>query len=190
MSSLAEQRAAIAPLARAELARRRLADFLGLILPSYDDAPHEGALRAPGGSGARARSVGWSSSCRRGTAKSEHASRGFPAWYLGRRPDERVVLASYAAELAEAELASSARTPARSALAVPRRAVSAESAAVNRWDTTKGGGVIAAGVRGGLTGHGANLLIVDDPVKDREEADTEAIRNSPGRGGRRSRRRG
>ena len=60
----------------------------------------------------------------------------------------------------------------------PASRVSAESAAVNRWNTTQGGGVIAAGVRGGLTGYGANLLIVDDPVKDREEADSAAIRNS------------
>jgi predicted phage terminase large subunit-like protein len=56
--------------------------------------------------------------------------------------------------------------------------VSPESAAVNRWNTTGGGGVIAAGVGGGLTGFGADLLIVDDPVKDRSEADSPAIREA------------
>ncbi len=44
MSSLTEQRTAVAPLARAELARRRLGDFLQTMLPSYERTPHTEAL--------------------------------------------------------------------------------------------------------------------------------------------------
>jgi predicted phage terminase large subunit-like protein len=49
---------------------------------------------------------------------------------------------------------------------------------VGRWHTSDGGGLIAAGVGGGITGFGADLLVIDDPLKGREEADSEAIRES------------
>lgn len=178
MSSLAEQRVAVAPLARQELARRRLGDFLSLMLPNYVETPHTRALCGHL-EALEARDINRLAVFmppRHG--KSEHASRGFPAWYLGRRPQESVVLASYAAELAEANSRRARGHLLDARWPFPSVSVSPESAAVNRWHTTKQGGVIAAGARGGLTGHGANLLIVDDPVKDREEADSEAIRNS------------
>lgn len=109
--------------------------------------------------------------------KTLHASQALPAWYLGRRPSESVILASYAAELAE----SNSRR-ARGFVTDPRfpfaTNVAADSSAVNRWATSAGGGLIAAGVGGGITGFGAHLLIVDDPVKGREEADSAAIRES------------
>ncbi len=49
---------------------------------------------------------------------------------------------------------------------------------VEGWSTTKGGGYIPAGVGGGITGKGAHCFIVDDPIKDAEEADSETIRQN------------
>lgn len=174
----AEQRAAVAPLARAELARRRLGDFLALLVPSYERTPHTKLLCGHLEALERREITRLAVFLPPRHSKSEHASRGFPAWYLGRHPDESVILTSYAAELAEANSRRARGHLLDPSWPFPGVSVSAESAAVNRWHTTRRGGVIAAGVRGGLTGHGANLLVVDDPVKDREEADSEAIRNS------------
>jgi len=108
--------------------------------------------------------------------KTYHVSERFPAWYLGRHPGQNVILASYAAELAEASSrkARSLVTDGRWPFLDVR--ISGESAAVNRWHTDAGGGCIAAGVGGGLTGFGADLLIIDDPVKDRASADSESQR--------------
>jgi predicted phage terminase large subunit-like protein len=51
-----------------------------------------------------------------------------------------------------------------------------DSQAAGRWHTNKGGGYLAAGVGGGITGRGAHLFIVDDPFKGRAEADSERER--------------
>ncbi len=47
-----------------------------------------------------------------------------------------------------------------------------------RWLTEKGGGLIAVGIGGPLTGRGANLMIVDDPIKNRSEAESAVVRNN------------
>jgi len=110
--------------------------------------------------------------------KSRTCSNMLPSFMLGRRPKQSIVLASYAAELAEQnsrkvrELVSDERYPFLDS------EVSPESRAVNRWATTKGGVVIAAGIGGGLTGFGADALIIDDPVADRAAAESPTIRES------------
>jgi peptidoglycan hydrolase-like protein with peptidoglycan-binding domain len=48
---------------------------------------------------------------------------------------------------------------------------------VEKWNTTAGGGFTAAGRGGGITGKGAHILIVDDPIKDQEEADSVLVRD-------------
>lgn len=104
-------------------------------------------------------------------SKSEQVSRLFSAYYLSRNPDKYVGLASYGVELA--------RTLARAARSNYREAggsISSESAAVTHWETTKGGGMWAAGVGGAITGKGAHLLVIDDPVKDAADARSEVIR--------------
>jgi predicted phage terminase large subunit-like protein len=58
-----------------------------------------------------------------------------------------------------------------------RIALSAERAAVQDWETAEGGGVRAAGVGAGITGFGGDLIIIDDPVKSREEAESLAYRD-------------
>jgi len=49
---------------------------------------------------------------------------------------------------------------------------------VQEWETTEGGGYRAAGVGGGITGMGAHVLVIDDPLKDRAEAESETVRDS------------
>lgn len=103
--------------------------------------------------------------------KSELISRYFPAWYLGVFPDRRVILASY-----EADFASTWGRKARDLLEEfgPQHfgiRVSSASSAASRWDIQdRDGGMVTAGARGAITGKGANLFIIDDPVKNHEQA--------------------
>jgi predicted phage terminase large subunit-like protein len=168
----------LAPLAAAELARRRLTDFAALLVPGYERAAHLNLLADHLEALERRKIARLLIQMPPRHGKTLHVSQALPAWWLGRHPADSVILASYATELAEAN-----SRRARGFLLDPRWPfpdvrVSPESSAVGRWNTTDRGGLIAAGVGGGLTGFGADLLVVDDPVKDRAEADSEAVRES------------
>lgn len=108
--------------------------------------------------------------------KSELISRYTPAWYLGTYPDRKVMLASY-----EHGFASSWGRKARDVLneygqSVWNVSVSDASARMDFWELQSREGVmVTAGVGGGLTGKGAHLLIIDDPVKNSEQASSQTI---------------
>jgi predicted phage terminase large subunit-like protein len=102
--------------------------------------------------------------------KSEITSRYAPAWYLSLFPDRQVMLASY-----EADFAASWGRKARDVLEewgpTFGLQVRQDSSAANRWQIAgREGGMVTAGVGGPITGRGAHLLIVDDPVKNAEDA--------------------
>jgi predicted phage terminase large subunit-like protein len=111
--------------------------------------------------------------------KSELISRYLPAWYLGRYPERRVMLVGYAAAFAR-----SWGRKARSLLADHGREtfgveVDLGVRAAADWGL-RGyeGGMVTAGMGGPLTGRGANLLIIDDPIKNAEQAQSAAIREN------------
>lgn len=109
--------------------------------------------------------------------KSELASRRFPAWYLGNYPLNPIIAASYNSELAGdfgREVRNIVASPEYRALFDVKLAQ--DSQAANRWHTDKGGAYVAAGVGTAITGRGAKILLIDDPFKDREEADSEIRR--------------
>ena len=109
------------------------------------------------------------------SSKSTHVSRIFPSWWLGRHPDDGVILASYGQELATGH-----GRAVRDLLGHPRYPFAtnlrSDVKAAGRWQTEQGGGLLAAGVGTGLTGFGGTLVVLDDPIKDREEADSEVVR--------------
>jgi predicted phage terminase large subunit-like protein len=110
--------------------------------------------------------------------KSELATKRFPAFALGRDPTRQIIQASY-----NSDLATDFGRQVRNIVAtqryqnVFRTELAADSKAANRWNTSTGGAYVAAGVGTAVTGRGANILIIDDPLKDREEADSENRRN-------------
>jgi predicted phage terminase large subunit-like protein len=111
--------------------------------------------------------------------KSELASRRFPAWYLGRNPHKSIIAASY-----NSDLAGDFGRTVRNIVASPEFGrlfnvgLAQDSRAADRWNTVQGGAYVAAGVGTAITGRGANVLLIDDPLKDRQEADSETTRNS------------
>ena len=109
--------------------------------------------------------------------KSEFCSKWFPAWYLNRFPDKRVMLCSYEADFA-ATWGRKTRDVIESNAEWLKVKVAQQSSAANRWDIAEhAGGMVTAGVGGPITGRGADLLIIDDPVKNQEEAHSQSYRD-------------
>lgn len=112
--------------------------------------------------------------------KSELATRRFPAWYLGRNPDKDIISSSYNSDLANdfgRDVRNIMREPACKGV-FPDAGLAQDSQAVGRFSTPKGGKYSAAGVGTAVTGRGAHVFIVDDPLKDREEAESERRRET------------
>lgn len=110
--------------------------------------------------------------------KSELASRSFPSWYLGRNPSKQIIAASYNSDLAN-DFGREVRNIVGSneyKAVFGDVSLSADSQAADRWHTNKGGSYVAAGVGTAITGRGADIFLIDDPVKDREEADSDIKR--------------
>jgi len=101
--------------------------------------------------------------------KSELISHWLPVWYLNTWPERRIILATYGAEFA-ADWGRRVRNTVQEHADTLQVRIAQDSAAANRWHTTAGGGMVAAGAGGPLTGRGADLFIIDDPIKTAEDA--------------------
>lgn len=108
--------------------------------------------------------------------KSVRVAGDFPAWWLAQRPDARVVMASYSSSLAARNGRQIRRRISDNDLGIE---IADDNGSVQDW-TLKGyeGGVLSVGVGSGLTGRPADLMIIDDPIKDRKEADSETYREN------------
>lgn len=107
-------------------------------------------------------------------------SQLYPAWHLGRNPAHSVILASYGATLAHKNSRAVRNLVARQRYRdlFPGVGLAADSQKVDSWRIAHyEGGMDAVGVGGGVTGKGAHLIIVDDPVKSREEAESQTMRD-------------
>lgn len=110
--------------------------------------------------------------------KSELCSIGFPAWYLGRNPEREIITVSYSAELAQ-DFGSKTRAIVNDPIykAIFDVTLKEDEQAKAKWRTNKGGSYTSVGVGGAITGRGANILLFDDPIKNREEAESEVYRD-------------
>lgn len=110
--------------------------------------------------------------------KSEFVSKYFPAWYLIRNPEKRIILTGYSAKFAE----SWGRSVRDLITAMGKRygveISKSNSSAGNFSIEGHSGGMIAVGAGGSITGKGADLLIIDDPVKNDKEAHSKRRRES------------
>ena len=112
--------------------------------------------------------------------KSMLTSEHFPAWYLGRSPGKSIVCATYAQDLAD-DFGRKVRNQMIDPLyrrIFPGCVVSPDSASVSRIATEQHGNYFAVGVGGSLTGRGAHVLLIDDPVKGRAEAESQTYRKA------------
>jgi predicted phage terminase large subunit-like protein len=108
--------------------------------------------------------------------KSELISHRTPAWYLGMFPERQVMLASYEASFAQTWGRKARDLLEEHGAGLYGVQVRSDARAADRWYTSAGGVMAASGIGGRFTGMGADLLIIDDPVKNAEEARSAVIR--------------
>lgn len=169
-----------AELAKRELARRRLLDFIKFNFPEYRVNWHHRVL------------VDKLEAVERGDikrlivtmpprhGKSEIVSVQFPAWAIGRNPDKNVIEASYSGDLA-VDFGRQVRNivaSERYGFLFPNLSLAEDSQAKGKWNTNGRGAYNAVGVGGATTGKGADLLLIDDPIKNRQDAESQVVRDS------------
>ena len=113
-----------------------------------------------------------------GSAKSTYATVVAPSWFLGKQPDRRVILASYGGDLARRH-GRRTRQLLRSGESeqVLHATIADDSRAADEFSLTNGSEYIACGIMAGVTGNRAHGIVIDDPIKGREDADSQTIRN-------------
>lgn len=112
-----------------------------------------------------------------GSAKSTYATVVGPSWAMGSRPGFKVIGVSYGSDLARKfgrRMRSIAKQPAFSALF--DTTLSAESSAADEWALENGSEYMGGGILSGITGNRADFAPIDDPIKGRQEADSEVTR--------------
>lgn len=111
------------------------------------------------------------------TGKSVLVSEDLPPWHLGRNPQHEFISASYNVSLPigfSRKIRMRLRDPEYLAL-FPDARLDPDSQSAETWNLVAGGQYLAAGVGGGITGKGAHILSIDDPIKNAEEADSTTV---------------
>lgn len=157
---------------------RGLLDYTRLMFSSYRAAPHHILIAQKLEAVARGEIKRLMIFTPPRHGKSELVSVRFPAWFLGNNPDLRMIGTSYAATLAE-RFSGQARNQFNDHRWPYGVALATETKSKASWDISGyRGGYIAAGVGGAITGSGAHVFLIDDPVKNAEDAQSEAKRES------------
>ena len=111
--------------------------------------------------------------------KTEIISKRFPAYILGKHPEKNIVCCSYGSDLAN-EFGRKAKgiTQTQEFKDVFKGfSLADDKREGGNWETKEGGGYYSVGVGGALTGRGFDIGIIDDPVKNREDAESLVIRD-------------
>lgn len=171
----------------------RLIAYAAYQWPGYRDAPHHRLIARKLEAVERGEITRLMITMPPRHGKSMLASEFFPAWYLGRNPDHSVVMSTYAQDLAD-DFGRKVKNQIEDyAFAEVFKGIGLadDSKSVKRFHIEENnvvleggfehslkqrGSFYAVGVGGPLTGRGAHLLLIDDPVKNREDADSEIIR--------------
>lgn len=112
--------------------------------------------------------------------KSLISTQIFPAWYLGRNPEKSVITATYSQDLSDdfgRNVRNFVNDPYTHAV-FPELQIAEDSNSMKRFMTSAGGAYYAVGRGAAITGRGAHLLLIDDPIKDMEEARSENVRRT------------
>lgn len=112
-----------------------------------------------------------------GSAKSTYGSIVVPSWAMGSRKNFRMIGVSYASDLAR-KMGRRTRSIVKQDAyrRLFRSHISAESSAADEWALDNGSEYMGGGILSGITGNRADLVVIDDPIKGRQDADSETIR--------------
>lgn len=169
-------------LASRELSRRHLLHFVRRTYPNFKENWHHRLLCE--------RLQAFSESVARGDSprlvvtmpprhtKSTIVSQRLPVWHMGRNPMHDVICASYGQTLANKHSRAARTVATDSQVLWDGVALDPERKAVEEWQVRSGGTYRAVGVGGGLTGQGGHLIIIDDPIKGWQEAQSALVRQA------------
>lgn len=110
--------------------------------------------------------------------KSRTVSESFPSWFMAKDPTRHTIAVSYSADLGVkfgAKNKEKFETLGKDFFGVE---LSAETKSKSPWETSLGARFLGTGIGGSVTGFGADLLIIDDPFKNRQEANSALIRQN------------
>lgn len=107
--------------------------------------------------------------------KSYTVTETLPSWFLGNHPTDGVIIAGYESTFAEQFSRRNRDKFTTFAPDIFRVNPNSGAQGVALWETEKGGTCRAAGLKAGITGYGAELFIIDDPIKNKEQADSETV---------------
>lgn len=111
-------------------------------------------------------------------SKSMSISETFPSYFIGKNPERRVIEVSYSDSLAKKFGRSNRNKVREYGEQLFNIRISEDNAGVTNWGIDgHRGGMISAGIMGSITGEGSDLLVIDDPIKNRAEADSATYRN-------------
>jgi predicted phage terminase large subunit-like protein len=169
---------AVVEIFRRRKAKESLLGFVEYTYPNYRAASHHRLIASKLEAVARGEIDRLMIACPPRHGKSELASKRFIAWLLGGDPTKTIITASY-----NSDIAGDFGREVRNIVGSPEFGrvfdgveLASDSRASDRWHTSKGGSYVAAGVGTAITGRGAHVLVIDDPHKDREEADSDTMR--------------
>jgi hypothetical protein len=112
------------------------------------------------------------------THNSTYGSVVAPTWAMGKYPGMKIILSSYGSDLSRKH-GRRARQIARSPQykAIFQTQISSDTSAADEWALTNGSEYLACGILSGITGNRAHGIIIDDPIKGRQEADSDTVRD-------------
>lgn len=111
--------------------------------------------------------------CQPQVGKSKTITETLPSFYLGQNPEKHVMEVSYNDTFAK-RFGRRNREKVSTYGSIFGTSISKTSKSVQEWELSNGiGGMLSIGIGGRATGSPANLLIIDDPVKNRQDADSE-----------------
>lgn len=147
-----------------------LLQFICHMVPDYKIGPHHKHLADLLEAAARGEKHRFTVSIAPRMGKSYLTSQYFPAWFIGKFPNQKIMLVSHTTDLA-VDFGRKVRNVVDSESfreVFPGVTLAADSKSAGRWNTSHGGEFFACGVGSALAGRGADLLIIDDPHSEQD----------------------
>jgi len=116
-----------------------------------------------------------------GESKSDLTTRNYAPFYLGKRPENNVMVCSYGSDLASDDFGMKIKQRMTHPLQLrlfPNARLTKDSRSKTHFSTIKGGNFYSVGYTGGITGKRLDLMILDDLIKNWEEAESDTVQNA------------
>jgi len=155
---------------RLKQAQKSMLGFAHYVYPGFKEGPHHRKLAAIFEDVLAGRKTRVIINIAPRMGKSEFSSYLFPAYFLGKNPNKKIIMGTHTASLSEyfGRRVKNLTTESAYQTVFPSVKVSEDQKAAGNWSTTEGGQYYAVGVGGSIAGRGADLFIIDDPHSEQD----------------------